>query len=86
MIQVAFIELPVEERFKIKVDEQETGFHIKRAVEKEGRWEIHKPDGDILKIMPHSREAASLMAAYYHYEQERRALDAGDDGEDDGGS
>ena len=84
MIHVAYIHLPVEDIFKVKVDESEIGFTFHRAVDKIGRFAITKPDGDLIKLMPHSREAAACLAAYLQYEGEGRELDA--EGEDDGGS
>lgn len=83
MIQVAYIELPSEQRYKIKVDEQDTGFHFARDEEKEGRFVITNPDDRPLKRRPRSREGAALFAAFMHFELERADLDAQ---QGDGGS
>jgi hypothetical protein len=91
MIQVAFIELPSEQRHKVQVDGRDAGFIRKNPAN--DRWHVMSEDVDgierISKIEPHSREAASLLCAYLHYEQERRMLESNKEDaeeEDDGDS
>jgi len=87
MIQVSFIELPGEERYKVKVDDYEAGFIKKNPVNQ--RWHVISEDDDGIerrsKLEPHSREAASMLCAYLHYEHERRMLERRADDEDDDG-
>ena len=82
MIRVAFLYLPQEDQYKVKIDDQDTGFFLKKNPRNE-RWFIVKPDGDTLKQEPHSREAASLLAAFFHFEQERRQLEADEPDEEE---
>jgi len=84
MIQVAFLHLPQEDRYKVKVDDQDIGFFLKKNPRNE-RWFIIGPDDRELKQEPHSREAASLLAAFFHFEQERRSLEADEPDEEETG-
>lgn len=79
-MQVNYIELPAEGRYKVKVDEQDIGAYIQKDPSSD-RWTVTNtfPDGveREAKIQPRSREGAALIAAYYHVEQERISLKHG---------
>lgn len=89
-IAVAIIELPAEGRFKVKVDEQETGSFIGRLPDKDGLWGVWSTHSDgherQSKITPHSREGAAMLAAYLHFEHERRSIENAREAEGDADS
>lgn len=84
-MEVNYIELPSEGRYKVKIDQQDIGAFIEKDP-KNNRFTVINtfPDGyeRAAKIQPRSREGAALIAAYYHVEQERIALGYGEEDDD----
>ena len=76
MISVAFIELPEEQRYKVKVDDGDIDTFIQEV---DGKWQVIAvgPDGTerSTKRKFHSREGAALFGAFLHFERERRRLE-----------
>jgi hypothetical protein len=74
MIRVAYVELPSEGRYKVKIDDQDTGLFVSRRPGTE-MYEVQDEEGALAtRKGARSREGASLLAAYIHYERERKAL------------
>lgn len=77
-MNVAYIEMPAEQLFRVQVDGQRVGGKFTRDPQEEGRFFVHVPvdlhEYKTLRTKPHSREGAALLVAFHHVEEERKCL------------
>ena len=75
-MQVGMLQMPAEGTWRVQLDGETIGGYFKREKHRE-RYEIHiRKDGKMTKLRtaPHSREGASCLILFHHFEEERKRL------------
>jgi hypothetical protein len=75
-MQIGIIEMPAENTWRVQLDGEVVPGYMKKNNHNE-RWVVHiNKDGrpDRLRTEPHSREGATCLLLFHHFEQERRHL------------
>ena len=76
-MQIAILEMPAEQVYHVKLDEDTVPGYLKRNKHNE-RFRVHYKDREgamsTLRTEPHSREGAAMLLLFHHFEQERRVI------------
>ena len=76
-MQVAILEMPAEQSYKVKLDETDVPGYLKKNQRNE-RFVVHYKDREgamsTLRTEPWSREGAACLLLFHHFEQERRRI------------
>lgn len=77
-MEVAILEMPTENVWRINLDGQRIAGHFKPDPHKEEwRYLVYPGDRDKpLRTEPHSREGAAMLLLFHHFEEERKRIEA----------
>jgi hypothetical protein len=75
-MQIGMLEMPAEGSWRVQLDGEVVHGYFKREKHEE-RYAVHlRKDGAMttLRTKPHSREGASCLILFHHFEEERKRL------------